>query len=206
MANRKDGYTDAEFVDGVKNANHEIFSSFYSRNFQRFAWLATKYVKDIHAAEEIVQDLFLRFWENPDGLDGVRSIQPYLYRTIINESINYINRQKNIAGHHLRVAEELSDEYIEMIVEDFALKELLHKEIERLPAQCKKVFRMSRIENLKYREIAEALGISEKTVENHIVNALKILRARLLSENEEVKRIPGGEAKMLLLLLSLGIQ
>lgn len=205
MANLKEEYTDAEFLEGIKNADHKVFTSFYSSNFQRFAWLSAKYVKDMTVAEEIVQDLFMKIWEAPQDLDGVRSIKPYLYRTIINQSINYLNRQKNIAEHHLRLAEDLSDEYIEMIVEDFALKELLHKEIERLPEQCKRVFKLSRLEGLKYKEIAEALGISEKTVENHIVNALKILRTRLVNENEEVKKIPGGQAKMLLLLLSFGI-
>lgn len=203
MASSQEVYTDEEFMEGIKTANHKVFTAFYSAHFQRFAWLSTRYVKDIQVAEEIVQDLFVKIWDNPNELNGVRSLQPYLYRAIINQSINYLTRQKNIAEHHLRLAEDLSDEYIEMIVEDFALKELLHKEIDRLPEQCKKVFKMSRIENLKYREISEALGISEKTVENHIVNALKILRTRLVIENDEVKRIRGGQTRMLLLLLSL---
>jgi RNA polymerase sigma factor (sigma-70 family) len=59
---------------------------------------------------------------------------------------------------------------------------ILRNEIEKLPAQCKKVFKLSRFENFKYREIAKTLDISEKTVENHIGNALKVLRARFLED------------------------
>ncbi len=99
---------------------------------------------------------------------------------MINQSINYINRQKNIEQHHIRIADQMGDASLEDLHEEQELKKIIYNEIERLPEQCRRVFKMSRFEGLKYREIATQLNISEKTVENHIANALKTLRSRLL--------------------------
>jgi RNA polymerase sigma-70 factor (ECF subfamily) len=178
-----DTYTDEELLAGIQNADHDVFTTLYSRHFQSLSLAALKYVKDTAIAEEIVQDIFLKLWETPGDILNVRSLKAYLYRAVINHSINYVNRQKNIELHHQRIAEETSHEQIENLMEDHALKEMLYQEIERLPAQCRKVFKMSRFQDLKYREIAEQLNLSEKTVENHIVNALKILRSKLLDKD-----------------------
>jgi len=176
-------YTDEELLAGIQNADHDVFTTLYARYFQGLSLAALKYVKGTSIAEEIVQDVFLKLWEAPGDIMHVRSLKAYLYRAVINHSINYVNRQKNIELHHQRIAEETSQKYIESLIEDHALKELLYQEIERLPTQCRKVFKMSRFQDLKYREIAEQLNISEKTVENHIVNALKTLRAKLQDKN-----------------------
>ena len=178
-----DKYTDEELLAGIRNADHDVFTTLYSRHFQSLSLASLKYVKDVSIAEEVVQDIFLKLWETPADIISAKSLKAYLYRAVINHSINYVNRQKNIELHHQRIAEEISHEHIENIIEDHALKEMLYQEIERLPAQCRKVFKMSRFQDLKYREIAEQLNLSEKTVENHIVNALKILRSKLLDKN-----------------------
>lgn len=191
-------YTDEELLAGIRNADHDVFTTLYSRHFQGLSLAALKYVKDVSIAEEIVQDIFLKLWETPADILNARSLKAYLYRAVINHSINYVNRQKNIEQHHQRMAEELGHDHIENIIEDHALKEMLYQEIEKLPVQCRKVFKMSRFQNLKYREIAEQLNLSEKTVENHIVNALKTLRAKLLEKNT-FKNDPTF-LKMLLLL------
>jgi RNA polymerase sigma-70 factor, ECF subfamily len=202
MATGNENFTDEQLISGIRLGNHDVFTWLYSDLFQKLSWASLRYVRDASISEEIVQDVFLRIWEHPEEIASVKILKPYLYRMVINQSINYLNRQKNIEQHHLRIADELNDEYIENLIEDFALKELLIKEIDRLPEQCRKVFQLSRIENLKYREIAEQLNIAEKTVENHIVNALRILRLRLVHENHTVRKLPNGPKKMMMLLLS----
>ena len=182
-----DGYTDSQLLEGVRKADHDVFTALYSRHFQGLMLAALKYVKDTAVAEELVQDIFLKMWEEPAHLASVASLKAYLYRSVINHAINYVNRQKNIAQHHLRMADEISQEYIETMIEDHALKDLLYREIEQLPEQCRKVFKMSRFQDMKYKEIAAALGIAEKTVENHIVNALRTLRTNILSKTPELR-------------------
>ena len=174
---------DFQCLYGIRHHNHHAFTTLYLKYFQGLVLVSDKYVKDIDVAKEIVQDVFLKMWESPVGLEHVTSIKPYLYRTVINASLNHLKRQKNIMQHHVKIADEITYDSIDALHEEQELKLLIYNEIENLPPQCKKVFKMSRFDGLKYREIAVMLGISEKTVENHMVKALKILRDRLYEQN-----------------------
>lgn len=172
--------TDEQILAGIRNSDYEIFTILYSGYFQSLSLASVKYVKDVFIAEGIVQDVFVRMWEDPTLIETVKSIRPYLYRSVINHSINYINRKKSIEQHHLRIADQMEEVNIEALHEEQELKKIIYAEIDRLPEQCRRIFKMSRFEGLKYREIAAELNISERTVENHIANALKVLRTRLL--------------------------
>ncbi|MDO7744685.1 MAG: RNA polymerase sigma-70 factor [Pedobacter sp.] len=184
----------------IDNNDKEEFTAFYSENFQKLILVSDKYVKDIFVAEEIVQDIFLKIWEDKDLLSTVNAIKSYLHRSVVNTSINYINRQKNIEQHHLKIAAHLTDEDIDLIDEQNELIALLYNEIDLLPEKCQKVFKMSRLEGLKYRDIALELSISEKTVENHMGNALRILRLRVL---KNIEMGNGSNSSKYISLLSL---
>jgi len=174
------GLTDEQVLAGIRMKDYDTFTSLYASYFHNLSMVSMKYVSDIFIAEEIVQDIFIKIWENPELSDQIFSLRSYLYKAVINQSINYLNRQKNIELHHLRIAGETQEQYIDTLHEEQELKRIIYNEIERLPVQCRRVFKMSRFEGLKYREIASRLDLSEKTVENHIANALKLLRSRLL--------------------------
>ena len=123
-----------------------------------------------------------------------------MYTAVINASISYINRQKNIEKHHIKIAANLTEEYFLDLDEDNDLIILLHNEIEKLPPQCKKIFKLNRFDRLKYREIANQLNLSERTVENHIAHALKVLRIAMLSNSIVTKRDKGYKLLMTLYL------
>ncbi|WP_293312967.1 RNA polymerase sigma-70 factor [Pedobacter sp. UBA5917] len=178
-------------IEIIEKNRTSVFTQFYTSYFQKLLLASDKYVKDVFITEEIVQDIFLKIWENPYHISEVKSIRSYLYKSVINASINYVNRQKNIEEHHLKLVAEFSEEYVRDLDEENEMIVLLHAEIERLPVQCKKVFKLSRFEHLKYKEIATQLEISEKTVENHIGNALKILRDRFLNDENLNKKAKG---------------
>lgn len=170
----------------IEQEDKSVFTEFYSYNFRKLILVSDRYVKDVAAAEEIVQDIFLKIWEDKAVLKTIKSVKAYLYRSVVNSSINYVNRQKNLERHHLQIAEQLSEEMIDADDERNELIVLLYQEIEFLPDKCQLVFKLSRLEGLKYRDIATQLNLSEKTVENHMSNALKILRSRVLKRAEEV--------------------
>ncbi|MBB5636614.1 RNA polymerase sigma-70 factor (ECF subfamily) [Pedobacter cryoconitis] len=172
--------TGEDLLNLIEDDDKSAFTIFYSNNFQKLVLVSDRYVKNIHAAEEIVQDMFLKIWEDKGLLLYVNSVKAYLYRSVVNASLNYVNRQKNIEKHHLKIAEHLTDDDIEIINEQNELIVLLYNEIELLPEKCQKVFKLSRLEGLKYRDIAVELSISEKTVENHMSNALRLLRMRVI--------------------------
>ncbi len=103
---------------------------------------------------------------------------------MINLSINHVNRQKNLEHHHQKIVKEFTDTEAEELDERNELIVLLYGEIDKLPPKCREIFKLNRFERMKYREIALKLDISERTVENHIANALKILREAMLSDKK----------------------
>jgi len=174
--------TGRDLISLIEEGQSATFTRFYTSYFEKLILASDKYLSDIHAAEEIVQDIFLKIWEFPESLTDVKSVKSYLYRSVINASINFANRQKSLEQHHLKLAAEFSDDYLADLDDENEMIIILRDEIEKLPAQCKKVFKLSRFENFKYKEIALELNISEKTVENHIGNALKTLRSRFMDD------------------------
>ncbi|MGF1922677.1 MAG: RNA polymerase sigma-70 factor [Bacteroidia bacterium] len=182
----------------IHKSRKSAFTDFYTTFFQKLLLTSDKYVKDVFVAEEIVQNVFLRMWESPESLEDIKAIKPYLYTAVINASISHLNRQKTIQQHHLKIAADLTEEYLLELDEENDLIVLLHYEIEKLPPQCRKIFKMNRFDRLKYKEIALQLNLSERTVENHIAHALKELRNSMLSNPTVCKK--GKNYKLLLSL------
>nr|WP_121269597.1 RNA polymerase sigma-70 factor [Pedobacter schmidteae] len=182
----------------IEQRNTDAFTEFYLENFKKLILVSDKYVKSIPVAEEIVQNIFLKIWEDKQLLAEIESIKSYLYRSTTNASINHLNREKNLEKHHLKIAEKLSNEEIDSLDEQNEMLVLLYKEIELLPDKCREVFKLSRFEGMKYKAIALQLNISEKTVENHMGHALKVLRFRILKHADGAA--PLYKAKYLSLL------
>lgn len=152
-----------------------VFENYYKENYRRYFLMACKYLKDTVLAEEIVNDVFIKIWQDGEKINIQSSLQSYIYRAVINRSLNEISKQKKEQSDQqgLRYIQEEAFENREM--EDNELKLRLYQAIDQLPEQCRKVFQMSRFEELKQQEIADQLGISVKTVKNHITHALKQL-------------------------------
>ncbi|WP_316804670.1 RNA polymerase sigma-70 factor [Pedobacter nototheniae] len=182
-----------------KDANR--FALFYNQYFQKLLLICDKYVHEMPVAEEIVHDVFIKIWENPYKLAEVRSLKSYLYKSTINASINYIGKQKNILVYEEHMPEQITEEDLDALDRENSLIVLLYQEIDKLPEQCKKVFKMSRFELLKYKEIALKLNISERTVENHLRAALKVLKVRLSEAAKQTNLKPGEVVKFMTLFL-----
>jgi RNA polymerase sigma-70 factor (ECF subfamily) len=168
----------------IEQEDTYTFTDFYIGNFRKLILVSDRYVRSTSIAEEIVQNIFLKIWEDKESLADIGSIKSYLYRSVVNASLNHVNREKNLEKHHLKIAEKLTAEEIEDLDDQNELIVLLYKEIELLPEKCRQVFKLSRLEGVKYKEIALQLSISEKTVENHMGHALKVLRFRVLKQSE----------------------
>jgi len=138
-------------------------------------------VHDRAAAEDVVQDVFLKIWNKRDKLVINTSLKGYLFRSTINTSLNYIESNKRNVPIQKELAEDIQSTVSK--VEDqlvaIELQEKLSQSINMLPPKCKQVFMLSRFEGMKYNEIAEYMGISVKTVENQMSKALKRLRRYL---------------------------
>ncbi len=161
------------------------FEELFKAHFKALYAYAYTFLKDELAAEEIVQSLFMRLWEKKEDLIVHTSIKAFLYRSVYNDSLNYLKHQKvklKYQQHQVYVMKGESSEASSSSsrVQLKELEEHLHEALNRLPEGCRTVFQMSRFEELKYREIAEKLNISIKTVENQMGKALKLLRLELI--------------------------
>lgn len=165
---------------------YALFETLFMQYFEPLVAYAFRYVNDWQVAEDIVQEAFLDTWVLKSKIDFSQSLKPYLYRSVYNKAINYLNS----FAVQKRVAPEDTDALInEIIIESNQYETLLTKEIQKeidtylntLPPQCRKVFALSREKQMKNREIAALLEISEKAVEKHISKALSGLRKHLHS-------------------------
>ena len=166
------------YVDQKLARFQDLFNSYY-HSLTAYAY---KIVDDHQGAEDIVQDVFMALWIKKDIFDFEEPIQPYLYKAVHNRSLNYLKTQSPLILVS-DIATMLHQEIIQSNQEDSLLLKEISEEIrdfvESLPNQCKNVFKLSRLSNLKHKEIAVYLNISEKTVESHIRKALNDLRTHL---------------------------
>lgn len=163
----------------IQEKDQGIFERYYKEHFKSFFVMAYKYVKDQSQAEEIVNDVFLKLWEDGTSINIESSLKAYIYRAIINRSINVFQKNKREMSHQSDINVFPDEGYELRQIEENELKIRLYAAIDQLPEQCRKVFEMSRFDELKQQEIADKLGISIKTVKNHITIALKQLSKSL---------------------------
>ena len=141
-----------------------------------------KIVGDKDTSEDIAQDSLYLVWEKRNEINI--SAKSYLYRMAINKSFNYLQRDKKfVKTQDCDLTEyELPVNDTEEKIDYLYTNELVNKAISSLPPACKAIFIMSRIDQMSYKEIGEALEISVKTVENQMLKALKVLREKLSME------------------------
>jgi len=159
-----------------KKPVEELFRQYYAQ----LVVYACKYVADIEIAREIVQDFFARFLEKQDTITIDTSTKSYLYRSVYNCCINYI-KQRAIQDKHLKniELEHNTEENLETEINTIELQHKIFAVIDKMPAKCKKIFMMNRIQGYKNEEIANELNLSKRTVETQISKAIKILRHNL---------------------------
>lgn len=172
---------DAVLISRLQKQDETAFELVFKTHYKGLHAYACTILNDSAAAEEVVQNIFYKLWERSGALSISGSIAAYLYRAVNNESLNQIKHMKVRARHQLFVQRQTSQK-IDMAGKSIQLKELenkLRSALNDLPEQCRTIFQLSRFEELRYREIANRLGLSVKTVENQMGKALKLLRIKL---------------------------
>jgi len=132
-------------------------------------------VKDKDDAEDIVQHAFISLWRKIRSLDVHSSGRAYLYKSVYHGSLDLLKHRKVRKRHEEEVKNNKQGVPAHSIGGD-QLQEEIESAVNELPDQCRKIFKMSRYEQLRYREIAIKLNISEKTVENQMGRAFKLLK------------------------------
>lgn len=167
-------------VEALNADTTAVFEKVFKEHFKGLHSYAFTIIKDDADAEEIVQNVFFKLWERREQMAELQSVNAYLYRAVYNESLNYLKHQKVKMAYQSHTMH--SNQQASNPADSASLKELeakIQTAMNDLPEQCRTVFQLSRFEELKYREIADRLGISVKTVENQMGKALKVLRTKL---------------------------
>ncbi|TRX66476.1 RNA polymerase sigma-70 factor [Carboxylicivirga sp. M1479] len=157
---------------GDKNAFELVFNNYYAH----LVLLAQKYLKDKDLSESIVQSVFVKMWENRKKVE-IRSLRGFLVVAVRNRCTNELKHQQVV--REFEKVHDDQNEAVWMTFNENVYLQHINKVIDELPEQRKKIFKMSRMDGLKYREIAAKLNISPKTVEVQMGKALKYLREQL---------------------------
>jgi len=177
----------------IKDGDIKAFETLFRSYYEPLCRYAFHFVENMETSEEIVQDLFYILWKERDNLQIFTSVNGYLYRSVKNKSLQYLEKLM-VREAHLNIFTESSIVENHTPQEELEYKELeqlIEKTICRLPGRRQKIFRMNRMEGKKYSEIAQELQISIKTVEAEVSKALVELRANhsLVYESRKQKLI-----------------
>lgn len=156
--------------------------------YKRLCAYAVSFVSQNDIAEDIVIDVFLKLWEKRGSVNITKSVSSYLFKSVKNACINFLNREKSrkltiseneVNLLNLKMKYTISDKYPLTELIGHELEEKIKMEVDKLPDQCREIFYLSRFEELSHKEIADKLGISKNTVKVQIYRALLKLRKGL---------------------------
>lgn len=170
--------SDSELQVRVKNQDSQAFEILFDRYWKRLYSYAMRIYQDEYLCQDIVQELFISFWEKP-SLEPILNLEAYLLRAIKYRIANHI-RDLKFDSIHFQILESIPYPFEtdkDLIYQDF--EDTILKVIEKLPPKCRNVFMMSRFEAFSNSEIAKKLNISERTVEKHISDAIKFLKLNI---------------------------
>lgn len=180
------------FWQKIQTGDEYALEKIYKAAFRSLVYYASEITGQSQLAEEVVQDVFLKIWQNRSVLSIKGSFKPYLFQSVHNHALNVIRQQKtrkesvNLLSSEktwkfISDTYDLNDNLIDRIFSD-ETEAIIEQIIKELPEQCRKVFLMSRFESLKNEEIAAQLGLSENTVKTHIYRALQKIAFGLKKE------------------------
>lgn len=172
------GIADELLIASIKADDYSSYNQLFVRYYSRLCAFVFQIVKNETAAEDVVQEFFIRLWTNRRKLEITGSIPAYLYRSSKNSALNYLRaetaRKKSI--QNIPFQEWQSDE---TQMEQIEFSAALYECIGQLPERSRAVFKMSRFDGMKQQEIADLLGTSVKTIKNQIWKSLQYLKACL---------------------------
>jgi RNA polymerase sigma-70 factor (ECF subfamily) len=164
----------------MKRSKEYAFDFFFNYYYPGLCVYAQKMISiPEQEAKDLVQDVFLKFWNDREKTDIQFSIRSYLFVSVKNKCFDFLRKKsRSLKVQEISNQHDISDESFETYVLS-ELESLFNKSLEKLPERCREVFELSRFHGLKNREIAAKLNLSEKTVENQMTKALHILKEDL---------------------------
>ncbi len=183
-------FNDLKNISLISNGDQNKFRQLMELTSDELLLFAIGFLRNKQVAEEIVSDVYVKIWEKRATLNQIKNLKSYLFISVKNGCLSHLRKIKN---EKIISIDEISDFHflpVEGPENHLIDKEVLQKvysAIEQLPPKCKLAFTLAKINGLKHKEIAEVMCVSEKTVNNHMVTAVKkiSLTLRLSIKNTE---------------------
>lgn len=173
----------AKIYDNTKirltNGEDIVLKDFFHENYPVFSSFASKYIANTDLCEDIVQDIFIKFWESKQTFLCINTVKAYFYKSIRNSCLDHIKHEK-VKDKYVEYKKFRNDS-IQFFWDEIIRKEaysIVYSEMNKLPEMAKKVLLLA-LNDKSNEEIAEEVGISTSTVKNHKYRAYKILRKKL---------------------------
>lgn len=174
-----------EMMKEIASGNQQTFKHLYGYFYRRLYHFALSMVKIKEAAEEIIEDVFIRIWQQREHLPLILNLKVYLYTAVKNTSLNYLSKKakENITepfDHiHIEFSESVNPEQLMITAEMF---NKIRLSVEGLPPRCKMIFKLIREDGLKYKEVSQILNISVNTIDAQMAIAISRIAAALAAD------------------------
>jgi RNA polymerase sigma-70 factor (family 1) len=174
--------TTATQIQLFRQGKEEGFNHFFDSLYKPLHFFAVSHIHDKEAAEDIIEDSFIKLWNKREIFDTEAGLKSYLYKTVHNACLRWLWQKQNRKMHNINYAYQTDlteQDYIHNIIRSETITNV-HKAIHQLPAQCQKVFTKLYIEGKSVAETAQEMKITTSTVKNQKARGLSLLKTKLL--------------------------
>jgi RNA polymerase sigma-70 factor (ECF subfamily) len=173
---------DHRLLAGLAQGDRQLFRQLFNTYHGRLYTLSFQMLRDSEKAKDVLQEVFIKLWNNREKISITHSLEAYLKRSVINTTLNVIENEKRHSFLSLFKPSSVSlvDRENQTHIDDAdELRQTIDKAILSLPARTRAVFVLVRIEQMSYDQVSESLHISNKAVEKEMMKALRLLREQL---------------------------
>lgn len=169
------------FVEKIRSGDHSAFETLFYRYYSQLCVFSNSYVRSLDIARDVVQEVFIKIWDNREEFYINQSLKAYLYMAVRNQSLNFLQqkKQKQRLEDRLKKQQSINDAINKVELNTEELTQKVWKIVEELPERRRTIIILYRKHGLSYAEIAEVMGIARKTVENQMGKSIKYLREQL---------------------------
>ncbi len=173
---------DLLLIEGLRQRDKVVFDYLFNYYYSSLCAFSMQYLKDQNTTEDLVQDFFVSLWMEASDLKICSSLRSYFFTGVKNRCLDIKKHQKVTEKYrtYMLFSAEGQDNSTDHYFAESELRQAIEKSLRKLPSRCREIFELSRLKGLENHEIAEQLGISKRTVELQISNALKCLRKELI--------------------------
>jgi len=179
----KDFHSGDELLFAFRDGEEVGFNYFFNTYYKAIYFFACKYVKDSAAAEDIVENSFIKLWEKRERMESETGMRGYLYKTVYHGCLRWISRESGVRSREKEYV-MMNDSFEQDCLENMIKAETLRRvkeAMEELPSECRKVFMKLFVEGKSVAEAAEELKVAVSTVKSQKARGIRLLRMKLTS-------------------------